>query len=286
MSIRLRWLGYVCFEIVLPSGKVLVIDPFIDYSTTAPIKCQGVTGADYIAVTHGHYDHVTDIGLLADKFASQIICSHQVAGPLAKLFGLNPDNITEVTAGDNVTLDDLLIEVRRGEHIDLAPVRRALSRQQNRNRANSAASAPAGQEAAAAVISDFPARLRKMREDIRAVGLTGGEQLTFVFQTSDNLRLCVYSSGPYPYLREAVESLRPNVFCMQLGGNHPEKAAEIAALASAELVIPTHHDGGGIEATHSLAQQMAAHLADKSPAKFLDIVHGQWYQIGVSLSPL
>jgi len=61
MSIKLRWLGYVCFEIVLPSGKVLVIDPYIDYSPTAPIKCQEVTGANYIAITHGHYDHVTDV---------------------------------------------------------------------------------------------------------------------------------------------------------------------------------------------------------------------------------
>ena len=40
MSIKICWLGYVCFEMVLPSGRVLVIDPYIDYSQTAPIKCQ------------------------------------------------------------------------------------------------------------------------------------------------------------------------------------------------------------------------------------------------------
>ena len=59
MSVKLRWLGYVCFEIVLPSGKVLVTDPYIDCSPTAPVNWEEVTGADYIALTHGHYDHIT-----------------------------------------------------------------------------------------------------------------------------------------------------------------------------------------------------------------------------------
>jgi len=61
LSIKLRWLGFACFEIVLPSGKVQVTDPFIDYSQSSPIKSSEVTGADYIALTHTHFDHCTDL---------------------------------------------------------------------------------------------------------------------------------------------------------------------------------------------------------------------------------
>ena len=122
MTVKLRWLGFACFEIVLPSGKVLVTDPYIDYSSTAPVTCQEVTGADYIALTHGHYDHITDVGTLAQKFGSSVICSHTIAGPLAGLFDLNVDDLIKVTAGDTVTFDDLRIEVMKGQHVDLRKV--------------------------------------------------------------------------------------------------------------------------------------------------------------------
>ena len=286
MGIKIRWLGCVCFEIVLPSGKVLLIDPYIDCSATAPITCREVTGADYIAVTHGHYDHITDVGSLVERFRSKIICSHQVAEPLARLFGLNNADIVSVTAWDTVTANDLKIEVRKGEHIDLGPVRRALSRQRNREGNASGKQPSAGQETAESRTPDIPAKLLEMRERIRAVCLSGGEQLTFVFQTGDNLRIGIYSSGPYQHLRDEVKAIHPNILCVQLGGNHPEKAAEIAALSGAEIVIPTHHDGGGLEATHRLAQEMSRHLASKSSGRFLDIIHGKWYEIGLGVSPL
>ena len=85
MAIKLRWLGWACFEIVLPSGKVLLTDPFIDYSNTAPIKSSELTGADYIALTHTHFDHCTDVGTIVKKFHSKVICSSSIAGPLAEL---------------------------------------------------------------------------------------------------------------------------------------------------------------------------------------------------------
>jgi L-ascorbate metabolism protein UlaG (beta-lactamase superfamily) len=76
VSIKFRWLGTVCFEIVLPSGKVLIIDPYIDYSATAPIKCKDVTGADYIALTHGDFDHVTDVGALQSDMQPPVSRTH------------------------------------------------------------------------------------------------------------------------------------------------------------------------------------------------------------------
>ncbi len=283
MSIKMRWLGYVCFEVVLPSGKVLVIDPFIDYSSTAPIECREITGADYIAVTHGHFDHVTDVGALVKRFGSKVVCSRQVAAPLAKLFDLDPAGIIEVTAGDTVDLDGLRIEVRKGRHIDLRPEMEVMYERVTGQDVDSDMSPAQLWEAVYPVLSrTYSPELREMVDRIRGVGLEGGEQLTFVFGMPGNLRVCVYSSGPYDSLRDEVVGAAANVFLMQLGGVDPQQAAEFAALSGAELVIPTHHDDAGEKNTRALTEAMARHLAAKSSARFLDIVPGRWYEIGVT----
>ncbi len=287
MSIRFRWLGFVCFEIVLPSGKVLVVDPYIDYSPTAPIGCQEVTGADYIAVTHGHYDHVTDIGTLAKKFGSKVICNHEIAGPLRELFNLAGSDMVKVTAGDTVVFDDLTVEVRRGKHIDLSPLMEELYERLTGKEAGPDTSVAEVQEAISPLLSErYSPALRRMMQEMQAVGLAAGEQLTFVFQTSDNLRICVYSSDAYEFLRQEVVEAHANIFLAQLGGVNPEKAAEFAALSAAEIVIPTHHDGSGAEAMRNAAQEMSRQLVTSSPAYFLDIIPGQWYEVRLNVSPI
>ncbi|MEE8353670.1 MAG: MBL fold metallo-hydrolase [Dehalococcoidales bacterium] len=287
MSIRMRWLGYVCFEIVLPSGKVLVIDPYIDHSSTAPIKCDEVTGADYIAVTHGHYDHITDVGALVERFGSKVICSHDVAAPLTKLFGLDPAGIIEVTAGDTADLDGLGIEVRRGEHIDLSGVMESMYERVTGQDVDPEMTAAQVREAVMPVLSrTYRPALREMMDRIGDVGLVGGEQLTFVFVMPGNLRVLVFSSGPYDSLRDEVTAAGANVYLGQLGGVDPALAAEFAALSGAELVIPTHHDGTGEKNSRSLAAEMAKQLAARSPARFLDAVPGRWYEIGVAATAL
>jgi len=288
MSIKLRWLGYVCFEIILPSGKVLVIDPYIDYSPTAPVKCREVTGADYIALTHGHYDHVTDVGPLVEKFDSTVICSNQVAEPLSNFFKIDPARMIKVTAGNTIDFEDLSIEVKRAEHISLVQVMQAAYKRitgedadpklslAELNKAIAKASAGRGQASPA----------DEMRQKMQEARIPGGEQLNFIFTTSDNLRIYIYSAAALEYLRKEVRESRANVFCPQLGGVSARAAADMAALSRAELVIPTHHDGEGIETMHARAQKMAEYLKEKSTARLLDIEHGKWYEIGVGVDTI
>jgi L-ascorbate metabolism protein UlaG (beta-lactamase superfamily) len=280
MAIRFRWLGYVCFEFILPSGKVLVVDPYIDYSPTAPIKSTEVTGADYIALTHGHYDHVTDIGPLMRKFHSKILCSREIAEPLSKAFNIDLGDLVRVSAGDQIDFNDLRIEVKRGQHINLLPpVRKAYER-------------VVGQKAEE--IWTFKEILKKMEtalnissspetaamlDRLEEAGVTGGEQLNFLFQPEGNLRLFFFSSGPEDHLRPVLREASPQVLFVQLGGSDLEKMAEMAAISGAGLVIPTHHDNGGAENAHQQARKFAALLAEKTRAQFVDLEHGRWYEL-------
>ena len=281
MTVKLRWLGYACFEMVLPSGKVLVTDPYIDYSSTAPISCQEVTGADYITLTHGHFDHITDVGTLAHKFGSSVICSRTVAGPLAELFDLNADKLIKVTAGDTVTLDDLRVEVMKGQHVDLRKVMARIYERITGEQPDPEMSFAEISKAVSPRLSrTYNSKLKEMIARIRDAGLEAGEQLNFIFQTGHNLRMCVFSSGPFEHLRQEVIKSRPDVYIGQLGGVDAEEAAEFAALSGADLVIPYHHDSGGRWASRSMAQKMEKHLATRSHAQFLAIEHGRWYELG------
>ena len=287
MSIQFRWLGYVSLEMVLPSGKVLVVDPFIDFSPTAPIKNRDVTGADYIAVTHGHYDHITDIGPLAKKYDSKVICSHQLAKPLINLFELDPDNLIRITAGETLELEGLTIDVKKAEHIDLVPVMRVIHKRMTGRIADRSMSLDELREAIAKVASgletDTP--LNAMRKRMQSAGIVSGEQLNFLLHTGDNLRTYIYNAGPDEILSGEVARAHPNILFVQLGGVRAKAAAEVAARSGAEIVIPTHHDGEGVDVMHKRARKMAGHLARRSKARLLDIDHGKWYRVGVDVHP-
>ncbi len=287
MGVRFRWLGYVCFEFVLPSGKVLVVDPYIDYSPTAPIKGSEVTGADYIALTHGHYDHITDVGYLLHKFHSKVICSREIAEPLSRVFNIDLGDLIRVSADDRVDFCDLRIEVKRGQHINLLPPMRQAYAQLLGKEADLAWSFKKIQKEIETALN----RIQKpettaMLEKLDRAGVTGGEQLNFLFQTEDNLRLFFYSSGPEDHLRPIAAEARPQAIFIQLGGTDLEKMAEMAAISGAGLVIPTHHDGNGVESSQRLAGKFAHLLAKKTKARFVNIEHGKWYEIATHCQPL
>ena len=97
-----------------------------------------------------------------------------------------------------------------------------------------------------------------MLKRVQAAGITIGEQLSYVFETKDNLRTYIHGAGPYEYLRQVIRESRPHVFFSQLGGVRSEVAAEIAASSGAQIVVPVHHDMDGVEVAHKRAQSMAS----------------------------
>ncbi|MFC1901066.1 MBL fold metallo-hydrolase [Chloroflexota bacterium] len=283
MSIKFRWLGNAGFEIVLPSGKVLVVDPYMDDAPNAPFKSSEITGADYIALTHGHFDHCSDVGKLALKFRSRIICNYQIAGPLAELFGLDENRIIKVSAGDTVDFDDIRIEVLRSIHASTSGMIRA-----SYKRLTGEAPAPdMPLNEMSKIVRELSPPRESQPDDIRsqmnAAGIVGGEQLSFIFQTSDNLRIYVYSANPEDYLRKQIAEAKPNVAFIQLTAR-PEQVAEIAALSGAEVIIPTHHDMQGPDARHKSVEEMAASLKEKSSAQVIDTEYGKWYEVGIKIS--
>lgn len=77
MAAELTWLGHGCW--LIESGEhAVLLDPFLDESPTAPIKADEAR-ADYILVSHGHFDHVADVAPIAKRTGATVVAVFEIA---------------------------------------------------------------------------------------------------------------------------------------------------------------------------------------------------------------
>ncbi len=81
MAITIKWYGHSSFELTL-DDKTIWIDPFLS-NPLSPMSPDDVTQADYILVTHGHADHVSDVPGIAQRTGAPVIAGFEVANWLA-----------------------------------------------------------------------------------------------------------------------------------------------------------------------------------------------------------
>ena len=69
---RLTYYGHSCFSVVA-GGKTLLFDPFVTPNELAKAIDVDKIPADYIFVSHGHYDHITDAVRIAKRTGAKIL---------------------------------------------------------------------------------------------------------------------------------------------------------------------------------------------------------------------
>ena len=77
MSVELTWLGHGSWAIDADGASIL-LDPFLDDSPVSPVKAADVA-ADYILVSHGHFDHVADVAAIANRTSAQVVANYEVS---------------------------------------------------------------------------------------------------------------------------------------------------------------------------------------------------------------
>jgi L-ascorbate metabolism protein UlaG (beta-lactamase superfamily) len=82
MATTLRWLGHNCW-LVNVAGKTLIVDPFLNDSPTAPVKADSVK-ADFVLVSHGHFDHVADAASIAKRTDATLVSNFEICEWLGK----------------------------------------------------------------------------------------------------------------------------------------------------------------------------------------------------------
>jgi L-ascorbate metabolism protein UlaG (beta-lactamase superfamily) len=99
---QLTWYGQAAFRLVTPSGKVILIDPWI----TNPLNPNGkqdladLKKVDLILISHGHADHVGDAVEIAKRTKAKLVTSYDQAQAYVRYLGFPSDQVGVDSAGN------------------------------------------------------------------------------------------------------------------------------------------------------------------------------------------
>lgn len=67
-KLEVTWLGHSTFLFKAPSGKAVLIDPWVMGNPACPKEAKRFDKLDILLITHGHFDHIGDAVELAKRF--------------------------------------------------------------------------------------------------------------------------------------------------------------------------------------------------------------------------
>lgn len=82
MAIEVTWLGHATWSVVAGNHRLLV-DPYLDDNPVAAKKADEVE-ADFIFVTHGHFDHMNDAVKIAKRTDATVVANFEICQWLGK----------------------------------------------------------------------------------------------------------------------------------------------------------------------------------------------------------
>lgn len=266
---KIRYINYAGYEIVLPNGKVIVIDPCINYKKPEDnFTVDDFTGADYILVSHTHYDHTMDLEYLAKKFNSKVCIGQMSLWAELLHSNLDLDHVYPVSPGEVFEFEDFTLKVFRGKHTFLnSPENNVNTRLNNPHK-------------------DFP-------ETHKYADIWGSmEYMDYLITTKENVKIFINGGGPnsffYNNIFTTMKEEAPNVVLRQSSSKFtPEEFAHVIDRFHPQLVLPLHQDG--IERKTDMTVQDYVDRANVefekmgSFTRMLNPVRFKWYTVGMSV---
>lgn len=266
-SLRIRYINYACYEIKLPNGKEIIIDPCIDYKKSdAEFPKEDFQGADYILLSHTHYDHTMDLSYLTNKFNSKVFMGQMSLMAELQSDDINLDNVYPVSPMEVFDMPDFRLEVFRGKHTFMNNPDNTVSQ-----------------------------RIKKQNQyfppEHNIADIWGSiEYMDYLITTNENVRVFINGGGPnkffYNNIAESMKKASPNIIFRQSSSKYtPEEYAQTVASYHAQLVFPLHQDG--IERKTSMSVQDYVDRANKEFVKigsFTQMINPkrfEWYDISM-----
>jgi L-ascorbate metabolism protein UlaG (beta-lactamase superfamily) len=111
-NLAITWLGHSSFRLRTPGGKEVLIDPWFTGNPSFPAPARP-KAADLILVTHGHFDHVTDLVAVAKETGATVVAIWEIA-TWAGTKGVK--NVEPMNKGGTITVQGLRITMTDARH--------------------------------------------------------------------------------------------------------------------------------------------------------------------------
>lgn len=109
--------GQSCFMVEIQGSKLL-FDPFITGNPLAKHIDVNAIEADYILLSHGHYDHVADCVPIANRTGAMVIAAPEVTGWLKKQ---GVQNTHSINTGGKRTFGTFTVKCTAAQHSSSMP---------------------------------------------------------------------------------------------------------------------------------------------------------------------
>ena len=112
-NLELTFCGHATFKIKSPSGRHLMIDPWLEQNPAVPGHLKTHDKLDYLLITHAHFDHIGDAVTLAKKLRATCVAIAETAGWLSRK---GVESTIGMNKGGTVDLDGIKVTMTHAEH--------------------------------------------------------------------------------------------------------------------------------------------------------------------------
>ena len=117
--VKIRWFGHSGFSLQDPSGKTVLVDPWFQGNPTAPSGPEDVRKAEFLLLTHDHFDHAADAASLARQTGALVVGIFELIGDL-KAKGVPESQLLHggigMNVGGTVVLDGFSLTMTEAKH--------------------------------------------------------------------------------------------------------------------------------------------------------------------------
>ena len=265
--VRIRWLTYACFEIQA-DGVSIVIDPYIGVSKYTDLTAEAIEKADYVLLSHTHFDHVTDIRFLMDKFGARVLCGQLSADSLTRWLDCNPMFVYPMNPGLELDFGACKIQALYGRHTSL------------RRDCNECL------EYVKKVAFEQAGMCGEASDEMQRIGSL--EYTNFLITLNNGTRIVFYGGTDTPEAVPILRGARPDILLTQFTSMNSHDFSNFMAAIGPKYIIPHHMDSSwSQEEYEARLERCGARLADKAPGMVLITPeHGQWYEFSMGVSPV
>ena len=256
-GLDIKWLSVTSFE--MRFGDITVVtDPYITECVGTELDYTAVEKCNAICLSHAHWDHITDIPRLAEKFNPIILCGEQTALPLARWLNYNPSMVYPMYPDTELDFGSVKICALYGRHTNL---KQGINDLVARIEANPICQKDAG---------------------IRSLQALGSfEYRNYLFTLPNGVKILLWGNEPTIEQVNICKALKPDIAIIQRSMDPISNAnkAEFAAKIGCKVLIPHHQDFRQVDNPEILETFKQEFLKRVPDGLFITPKHGEWINL-------